>query len=67
MGLVVDSVDEVVNLAASQIEPTPGFGHGIETAYLLGMAKVNDQVKTLLDIDRVVAPAALPPAADLAG
>lgn len=56
MGLIVDSVEEVVTLAANEIEPTPDFGASISTDYLLGMAKVKGQVKTLLDIDRVVAP-----------
>ena len=54
MGVIVDSVEEVINLAANQIEPTPDFGVRIDTTYLLGMAKVNGQVKTLLDIERVV-------------
>lgn len=56
MGLIVDSVEEVVNLPAEEIEPTPDFGTRVDTTYLLGMAKVKGQVKTLLDIDRVVAP-----------
>ena len=54
MGLIVDSVEEVATLTASDIEPTPEFGSKIDTAYLLGIAKVKDQVKILLDIDRVV-------------
>jgi purine-binding chemotaxis protein CheW len=56
MGLIVDSVEEVVTLTSEEIEPTPDFGTRIDTTYLLGMAKVKGQVKTLLDIDRVVAP-----------
>jgi len=56
MGLIVDSVEEVVTLTAAEIEPTPDFGARLNTTYLLGMAKVKGQVKTLLDIDRVVAP-----------
>ena len=56
MGLIVDSVEEVVNLTDEEIEPTPEFGVRIDTSYILGMAKVKGQVKTLLDIDRVVAP-----------
>ena len=59
MGLIVDSVEEVVNLTAQEIEPVPEFGTKIDTTYLLGMAKIKDQVKTLLDIDRVVAPETL--------
>ena len=56
MGLIVDSVEEVVTLTNEEIEPTPDVGTKIDTSYLLGMAKVKGQVKTLLDIDRVVAP-----------
>lgn len=55
LGLVVDRVEEVVLLNAADIEPTPEFGTRVDTAYLLGMAKIKDQIKTLLDIDRVVA------------
>jgi purine-binding chemotaxis protein CheW len=55
MGLIVDSVEEVVNLNAEEIEDTPGFGAQIDTSYLLGMAKVKGEVKTLIDIDRIVA------------
>jgi purine-binding chemotaxis protein CheW len=56
MGLIVDAVEEVTHLAAGEIEPTPDFGTAINTSYILGMAKVKGEVKTLLDIDQVVAP-----------
>lgn len=59
MGLIVDSVEEVVTLAANEIEPTPDFGTKLNTEYILGMAKVKGQVKTLLDIERVIAPDAV--------
>src|ERR1035438_8153669 len=39
MGIVVDGVAEVLNLAAADIEDTPDFGDGTATPYLLGMAK----------------------------
>ena len=54
IGLIVDSVEEVVILNADAIEPTPDFGVQVCTDYLLGMAKVKGQVTTLLDIGRVV-------------
>jgi purine-binding chemotaxis protein CheW len=54
MGLIVDAVEEVVNLTAAEIEPTPDFGGALVADYILGMAKVKGQVKALLDIDRVV-------------
>jgi len=55
MGIVVDGVVEVLNLAGSDIEDTPDFGNGADASYLLGMAKVKGRVKILLDIDRVLA------------
>jgi purine-binding chemotaxis protein CheW len=59
MGLIVDSVEEVNQLSAQEIEPTPEFGTKIDTTYLLGLAKVKGQIKTLIDIDKVVAPEAV--------
>ena len=56
MGLIVYSVEEVVNLNGTEIEATPDFGTKIDTGYILGMAKIKGSVKTLLDIDRVVSP-----------
>lgn len=66
MGLIVDSVEEVVNLAATDMQPTPDFGLRVDTTYLLGLARVKDDVKLLLDIDRVVAPEALSSLASIA-
>jgi len=54
MGVVVDAVAEVLNLAGADIEDTPDFGDGTETPFLLGMAKVKGKVKILLEIDRVL-------------
>jgi len=54
MGLVVDGVEEVANIAAADIEETPNFGSQIATNYIVGMAKIKGTVKTLLDIDGIV-------------
>ena len=54
MGLIVDGVEEVVNIAAADIEETPDFGAEVSTECFLGMAKIKGIVKTLLDIDRVL-------------
>lgn len=54
MGLVVDAVDEVVQIAQDDISQTPEFGCAVDTAFLLGMAKVKGAVTTLLDLDRVL-------------
>ena len=54
MGVVVDAVSEVLNVAASEIDETPQFGGQQATDYLLGLAKVKGTVKILLDLDRVL-------------
>ncbi len=54
VGLVVDSVEEVLNLSADDIEETPDFGTAVDTSYLVGMGKIKGKVVSLLDIDRVV-------------
>ncbi|MCP4693175.1 MAG: purine-binding chemotaxis protein CheW [Desulfobacterales bacterium] len=54
MGIVVDSVSEVLNIKGSDIEPPPTFGAAMNTDYIQGMAKSEGDVKILLDIDRVL-------------
>ena len=58
MGVIVDSVSEVLNIARDDIEPAPKFGDGLSTEYILGMGKVSDddreKVIILLDIDKVL-------------
>lgn len=54
MGVVVDSVSEVLNVSPSDIESTPDFGEGVTIPYLRGIAKSKGKVKILLDIDKVL-------------
>jgi len=54
IGIVVDSVSEVLNIKGEDIEDTPTFGTKLDTDYILGMAKMEGSVKILLDIDRVL-------------
>ncbi len=54
IGIVVDSVSEVLNIKGEDIEDTPTFGTKLNTDYILGMAKMEGGVKILLDIDRVL-------------
>lgn len=54
MGILVDSVSEVLNFGAADIEDTPDFGHGVSLPYLLGIAKMKGTVKILLNIDEVL-------------
>ena len=54
MGIVVDSVSEVLNIKAADIEATPSFGTKLNTEYILGMAKASGSIKILLDIDKIL-------------
>jgi len=54
MGIVVDSVSEVLNIRGEEIEDTPTFGVKLDTDYILGMAKIKGGVKILLDINKVL-------------
>ncbi len=54
IGIVVDSVSEVVNITQEEIEETPAFGSKLDTDYILGMAKMEGGVKILLNIDQVL-------------
>ncbi|HTB15904.1 MAG TPA: chemotaxis protein CheW [Bryobacteraceae bacterium] len=54
MGIVVDGVAEVVNVAGVDVEDTPSFGKEVEVPYVMGMAKLKGKVKILLDIDQVM-------------
>jgi len=54
IGIVVDSVSEVLNISGNDIENAPMFGTQLNTNYILGMAKIEGGVKILLDIDKVL-------------
>lgn len=54
IGIIVDSVSEVLNVKGADIEDTPAFGVKLDTEYILGMARIGGGVKILLEIDRVL-------------
>ena len=54
VGIVVDSVSEVLNIKGNDIVDTPTFGANFDTNFISGMAKMNGGVKILLDIDKVL-------------
>ena len=54
IGILVDSVSEVLDISGQDIEETPAFGTNIDTAFILGMAKTKGSVKILLNIERVL-------------
>ena len=54
IGIVVDAVSEVLNIKAENIEDTPAFGTKLNIDFILGMAKFENNIKILLDIDCVL-------------
>jgi len=54
MGLIVDALEEVYQIAAEDLEPSPDFGKGTSAHYIQNMAKTKGTVKALLNIDQIV-------------
>lgn len=54
IGIVVDAVSEVINVGQGDIEDTPAFGVDLDTDFILGLAKKDKKVITLLDIDKIL-------------
>lgn len=52
LGLLVDAVSEVVDIAADQIEPAPGFGSTVRREFILGMGKTGNRFVIILDPDK---------------
>ena len=53
LGVLADSVQEVMDLENDQIEPAPRIGTHLKTEFIKGMGKRNDQFLMILDIDKV--------------
>jgi len=54
MGMLVDAVNAVVEIAAGDIEPAPSFGTRIRPDFIAGIGKHNGKFVILLDIERVL-------------
>jgi purine-binding chemotaxis protein CheW len=54
MGVMVDAVDQVLDLAAGDIEPAPSFGTRVRTEYLKGMGKLERGFVLLLNMDKLL-------------
>ncbi len=54
VGIMADSVREVIELGADDIEPTPAFGTQVRVDFLLGVGKMANRFVLLLDLDRVI-------------
>jgi len=54
IGVIIDKVKEVLDIHQNDIEPTPNFGSSVNTDFILGIGKVGESVKILLNIERIL-------------
>lgn len=54
VGFVVDSVSEVLRIPANTVEPTPAIVAGLDSDYINGVAKMNERLLILLDLDKLL-------------
>jgi purine-binding chemotaxis protein CheW len=54
MGMVVDSVSDVITLTAQQIKPSPEMGSALNTDYLIGLGTLDERMLILVDIDKLM-------------
>lgn len=57
MGMVVDSVSDVITLTHEQLKPAPQMGSVVETDYLLGLGTIEERMLILVDIDKLMSSA----------
>lgn len=53
-GIVVDTVQEVLDIDSKDIEPPPQYGTDVDQAFLTGLGKVDDKVIMLLNVDKIL-------------
>lgn len=54
VGIIVDTVSEVIDIDESEIEPSPRFGKHIDTRYIVGIGIKDNVAKVLLDIESIL-------------
>ena len=57
MGMVVDSVSDVITLSADQIKPAPDMGTAFNSNFLIGLGTLEDRMLILIDIDKLMSSA----------
>ncbi len=54
IGVVVDSVSDVVSLTGEQVRPAPDIGGAVDTQFLTGIGTIDQRMLILLDIERLI-------------
>jgi purine-binding chemotaxis protein CheW len=57
VGIVVDSVSDVLSLASEHIRPAPAFGSAVDTYYVTGIGALDSRMLILVDIERLMSSA----------
>ena len=57
MGIVVDSVSDVITLSSEQVKPAPELGMAVDKNYLIGLGVLGESMLILLDIDKLMSSA----------
>lgn len=55
IGVIVDAVNQVLEIPAAEVEPTPSFGSRLRTDFVAGMGKVDSEFVAILNVNRVFA------------
>jgi purine-binding chemotaxis protein CheW len=54
VGMVVDSVSDVITLSPDQIRPAPAFGAALDTEYIIGLGTLDKRMLILMDIEKLM-------------
>ncbi len=54
IGFVVDSVREVMRISSGIVEPAPQMGGPVDSSYVSGVAKLDDQLLILLELENLL-------------
>lgn len=53
VGMVVDSVNDVVGIPSQELKPAPDFGSAVDTSFLAAIASLQDRMVMLVDMERL--------------
>ena len=54
IGVIVDTVSEVLDISGENVDPPPALSRSVDSSFILGLGKVGEDIKILLDIDRIL-------------
>ena len=55
VGVVVDGVSDVITLAPAQIKPAPALGNGANTGHIIGFGTLDERMRILMDVEKLMA------------